>query len=204
MTDYLTRLRDIVNTHNILHYVEPVLTNKDFVIGSGSGHPSVHHYGDGGLLRHTYEVTELCLINATTINSYIGSGVHSKSYPLINIKELLISAIWHDFGKIKDYEKLEDERWIPTPNKYKVYHITESVLAFMQHYSNMPPEKRSNDISPTEIIHNILAHHGRHEWKSPATPKTKAAWVLHLCDNMSARTDDCDVQFQESLDKYKK
>jgi 23S rRNA maturation-related 3'-5' exoribonuclease YhaM len=47
------------------------------------------------------------------------------------------------------------------------------------------------NIDPSNITHNILSHHGMREWGSPVAPATKEAWILHLCDNMSARLDDC-------------
>jgi 23S rRNA maturation-related 3'-5' exoribonuclease YhaM len=45
-----------------------------------------------------------------------------------------------------------------------------------------------------EVTHAILSHHGQREWGSPVRPATKLAWILHTCDMMSARVNDCDKQ----------
>jgi len=41
-----------------------------------------------------------------------------------------------------------------------------------------------------EVLHAILAHHNLREWGSPISPATRTAWLLHLCDSISARMDD--------------
>jgi 23S rRNA maturation-related 3'-5' exoribonuclease YhaM len=43
-----------------------------------------------------------------------------------------------------------------------------------------------------EVLHAILAHHGFQEFGSPVQPNSKVAWLLHLCDSISARMDDVD------------
>jgi 3'-5' exoribonuclease len=42
------------------------------------------------------------------------------------------------------------------------------------------------------VTHNILSHHGQREWGSAVAPYSREAWILHLCDGLSARIDDCD------------
>jgi 23S rRNA maturation-related 3'-5' exoribonuclease YhaM len=41
------------------------------------------------------------------------------------------------------------------------------------------------------VLHAIIAHHAWREWGSPCTPDTRLAWLLHLCDSLSARLNDC-------------
>ena len=41
-----------------------------------------------------------------------------------------------------------------------------------------------------EVLHCILSHHGQRAWGSPVAPKSIEAWILHLCDGLSARADD--------------
>lgn len=43
-------------------WITPVLEDSNFSIWSGSGKPEHHHYGDGGLIKHTWEVVNLCMV----------------------------------------------------------------------------------------------------------------------------------------------
>lgn len=175
---------------NTLNLANVVLNAPQFEIWSGSGHSFVHHYGKGGLAQHTLEVTELCMLN----NEYftrLEKGVESS--------ELFLAAVFHDVGKFWDYAPLEADEyynapidyysWHGTEDRERVYHISRSAItwskAFDQYGHHLTPKAHD------DILHAILAHHGRLEWKSPVTPKTRMAWILHLSDNMSARVDDC-------------
>lgn len=187
--EQLDDLIQICREYDVLKYTNIVLLDYDFFIWSGSAHPNVHHYGNHQLLQHTWEVVRLCILIALF---YQQLGIK------INIEELIVSAIWHDYGKIWDYEKNGDGGWQSSEDKYKIYHISRSVFEFrdmMSGKGNQDGEFSKN------VTHNILAHHGRNEWKSPVTPVTKEAWILHLCDGISARVNDCDMQFQSMLSK---
>ena len=37
------------------------------------------------------------------------------------------------------------------------------------------------------LLHAVIAHHGRKEWGSPQEPKTKEAWTVNLIDMLSSR-----------------
>jgi 23S rRNA maturation-related 3'-5' exoribonuclease YhaM len=43
------------------------------------------------------------------------------------------------------------------------------------------------------VCHAILAHHGTREWGSPIAPLSRVAWLVHLCDNLSARMYDAET-----------
>ena len=57
-----------------------------------------------------------------------------------------------------------------------------------------------------EVLHAILSHHGRREYGSPVSPSTRIAWLLHLCDSISARMFDCNIfQYNDDIsDSIKK
>lgn len=163
-----------------------LLEDMRFQTWSGSGKPEHHHYGDGGLLRHTYEVVRFC--------DHMSNTHNEMSYDKIFWKELLVSAVWHDYGKIWDYQKIEG-MWGKYDNHARqIHHISRSAMEFQKHYTwlkQQPSFKEDEMINPDNIIHNILSHHGQREWGSPVAPATKEAWILHLADNLSARLDDC-------------
>lgn len=161
-----------------------VLDDPRFALWTGSSSRYMHHYGQGQLAQHTREVADLCALN----NSYYGHPVNSDL--------LFLAALFHDVGKMWDYEPLppEGERkayqeWQSTDHKNKIYHISRSALVW-----NSAVAKDGDFLSveeQDEVLHAILAHHGQLIWKSPVTPKSKMAWILHLSDGISARLDDC-------------
>ena len=187
-----------------------VLANPKFALWSGSAHSKVHHYGKGKLAQHTLEVVELCLQS----NEYfikLGKGV--------NKEELFLAALFHEIGKLDDYDYYRKgeiiktnsdlkgpgafitvvndyEVWRSTDHKKKIYHISKSGIVWSKVF-----DKHLKGVVPSEmhdnVLHAILSHHGRLEWKSPVTPQDRMGWILHLSDCMSARVDDCVNDFSK-------
>jgi 3'-5' exoribonuclease len=163
-----------------------LLDDKRFSIWSGSSKPQQHHYGDGGLLKHTAEVVRLCLMNSVVLDYEI------------NEVDMFLAALFHDSGKLWDYavtkgdDKAAGEVWTSTAHKRKIHHISRSAIYFNQVASNYLLPQGFEEARVDEVTHAILAHHGQRAWGSPVAPKTKLAWMLHLCDGISARMDDCD------------
>lgn len=182
----IARLTELAKRECCLDVADVVIQNKEFQIWSGSSRPSVHHYGTCGLIVHTTEVVDLCL----DTNAYLtqcGKGADSR--------ELFLAALFHDIGKTYDYaptteiDGIDHETfWGSTDHKRRIYHVSRSALIWNEAATvhSIDPTVREN------VLHTILAHHGRREWGSPVSPATRAAWILHLCDSLSARTDDCD------------
>lgn len=131
-----------------------------------------HHYGEYGLVQHTAEVVRLCM-NMTQV------------YPKLDKTILFLAALFHDIGKTYDYIPREDG-WKATDHKKLFHHITRSVLIWEETATKAGLSKIKD-----AVTHAILAHHGLREWGSPVAPQTPEAWVLHLCDSMSARLDEC-------------
>ncbi len=183
--DYLKELKRTANIFGVYQLVYKVLEDPRFETWSGAGKDIHHHYGDGGLLKHTYEVGEYAL-NIADTHSFIQGDTNK-----LNVGELIVSFMWHDYGKIWDYQKI-DGVWGKHNNHARhIHHISRSALEFQKHYDSLLDEERDM-VNPDNIIHNILSHHGMREWGSPVAPATKEAWILHLADNISARLDDCD------------
>lgn len=156
--------------------VSPILKNPDFSICSGSSKSFQHHYGDGGLIRHTYEVVNLILAVCA-------------QYPTkkLNQRVLLVSGFYHDYGKIWDYIKV-DGVWTSSKHKREIHHISRSAIEFNKIAAKIP----NINIDIDAVTHNILSHHGMREWGSPVASHTPEAWILHLCDGLSARIDDAE------------
>lgn len=186
----------------IVDIITPVLDNPAFSVCSGSGRPGMHHYGDGGLLAHTAEVVDLCFVTMQTIHIS----------PLVDDRLMFLSAFWHDVGKMWDHALVQTKgptigsggvgtidppvfEWGYTDHKRLIHHISRSVLEFNKavdaYHADHGPYLTQDEIN--SVTHAILSHHGRHEYHSPVTPQTKMAWILHLCDSISARVYDTDL-----------
>ncbi len=164
---------------------EPVLGDSRFILWSGSSRPDQHHYGKGGLIRHVAQVAELCRIN----NEAMGRPVNERL--------LFLAALFHDVGKMWDYEPVDDtyNNWQGTTHKRRIHHISRSWAMWRDCVSGCRQRlvQQRGPISATdvdEVGHAILSHHLQREWGSPVAPNTKLAWMIHLCDQLSARMDD--------------
>lgn len=146
----------------------------------------LHHYGIGGLARHTWEVYRLMSQSSSVLLSIYD--------PKLTKEIIFLSALFHDFGKLWDYEwDAKNNEWIRTGHGKEIGHICRSAIEWSNAVKKFPEYEPIHN----EILHAILAHHGRKEWGSPITPKTRLAWLLHLSDNLSARWDDCErIEFK--------
>jgi 3'-5' exoribonuclease len=142
---------------------------------SGSHRPDYHHYGPGGLIKHTREVIELGFATMPILN------LQHKVKPV----EYFCAALFHDTGKLFDY----DEHFNEVSHKRLIYHIPRSILIWHDAVRGFPQFAYEHE---NNVLHAILAHHGQRQFGSPVAPKTHLAWLLHLCDGISARMDDAD------------
>ncbi len=134
----------------------------------GAGGYTVHHDYPGGLLEHNtemlYYVPALC-----------------KTYPKINKDMLVTGIIFHDIGKIYDYEVTTTIALTP---KLKLLGHIFTGAEMVQNYGK---SIRMNEELLDEVLHLILSHHGRLEFGSPVLPKTPEAIALGMLDDMSAK-----------------
>lgn len=191
-TDYVKELQDLATQLNCSLLASNVLEAPDFVTASGSGKPERHHYGSGGLVKHTWEVTMLVqqslhfLITKAHPDGTITPKVYQKAF---------LASLFHDYGKLRDYHVYEvvptnkyqaNEAVYTRDHAYKIGHLTRSAIFWETCATKAGYPKDDTE----EITHAILAHHGLKEWGSPVNPQTLIAWVLHTCDLMSARADE--------------
>jgi hypothetical protein len=189
--DFLKEIKKIAKKCDSTVFVEPVLENPKFKTHSGCSHSWGHHYGDGGLCKHTYEVLKLSMSAA-------------KLYNLSSEEKrvLCTAAIWHDYGKIWDYESVEvsagpfgsgitDLKWTGTPHRHFIRHLSRSAIEWEKFASELVSRPNFGIVDREkyihEVTHAILSHHGE---QTDFPPKTAVAWILHLSDNTSARVTD--------------
>lgn len=166
-------------------YDELIKCYPQFEYWSGSHNNLLHHYGDGGLIRHTWEIVEMGLEIIPMLNLY----------EKVNPAEFYLAALFHDTGKMFDYIHVFDnllgkDEWKSCEHRRLIHHLPRSILIWHDIIEKFPDlNKEYHD----GVLHAILAHHGRRDAGSPVAPKTRTAWLVHLCDGISARMDDAET-----------
>lgn len=167
---------------NVVFVCNFLLNDPKLPLWSGSSLSYQHHYGKGGLINHLYEVVELCFLNRSLFLDY-----------QIDENELFMAALFHDAGKLYDYEPMDftHEKWTSTNHKRYIHHISRSATMWTQAVCALNnPE--FYDKYHEKVLHAILAHHGSRDKGSPVAPKSRVAWLVHLCDGISARMYDAE------------
>lgn len=177
----LEELKEIASQLKVETLSDYLFVDARFIVCSGSSNYSQHHYGDHGLVIHTHEVVTTCLKMRE---------LYSQYDLVLDKKELYLAALFHDAGKMWDYECVYGV-WRAAEHKRIIHHITRSVIVWNE-------ACLLGNIGDTHFIdqvtHAILAHHGQRAWGSPVAPKSRVAWLLHLCDGISARLYDAETQ----------
>ena len=139
--------------------------------------PAAHHRHGAvrhGLLAHSLRVADLVQRIA---DAY---GLDGLAYD----RSLAVAAaLLHDIGKLRTLPAIAGAAIPATADRYD--HVTLSVLAIQQaanHLDNPLPADRLDN-----LLHTILAHHGRMEWGAACEPHTVEAWLVHLADLAESR-----------------
>ena len=94
---------------------------------------------------------------------------------------LVAAALLHDIGKLDEHTPTPGEE--PTEEGRLLGHIVPGVMRIMEASHAVPElsEARRND-----LLHAVIASHGKKEFGSPAVPATLEAVLLHLADESEA------------------
>ena len=93
-------------------------------------------------------------------------------------------------GEYQSLIKLPRKEWENSDHRRLIHHISRSSIIWNEAC------KKSEHIwkrFADPVTHAILAHHGGRSMGSPVAPKSREAWILHLCDGISARVYDADT-----------
>jgi 3'-5' exoribonuclease len=138
---------------------------------SAPGASSHHHVYIGGLAVHTSEVVGFC---------------HQMAAHGINRNVLITAAVWHDVGKVDEYELVSGtDKYQTTARRAQVGHLVDSVLMFIDKSRGIVESGQLEIERRNDIVYCMLAHHGRREWGSPVEPGTIEAFILHSADMLS-------------------
>ncbi len=132
---------------------------------------SLHHSFIGGLLQHSLFVAKIADFLAST-------------YKKIDRDLLVTAAICHDIGKVYEF----------SPFPENDYTIEGNIVGHIVLGSMMVRDK-ANEIEgfpeelKTNLIHCILAHHGKLDYGSPKTPMLIEAVALNFADDTDAKLE---------------
>ncbi|HHH81785.1 MAG TPA: HD domain-containing protein [Chloroflexi bacterium] len=131
----------------------------------------VHHAHFGGLLEHTYE---LLLLAQPLVDLY----------PEIDADLLLAGILLHDIGKLEELSWGYDTDYTDEGRLLGHIVLGERLISRAIDAIEEFPGGRA-----LEILHLVIAHHGRCEWGSPRRPKSIEAVALHYLDNLDAQVN---------------
>ncbi|MCY8636432.1 HD domain-containing protein [Bacillus sp. S17B2] len=135
----------------------------------------MHHAYINGLIYHTVSMLRLAENN------------HKQYGDTVNVDmDIVYGAIaLHDVAKVVEYSDPFQPEF--TDLGTKVGHIVLAAMEIRLALENLIRNKPGVDTSKVyDLIHAVLAHHGKKEWGSPVEPKTKEAGLVHQIDLMDA------------------
>ena len=129
----------------------------------------IHHAYLRGLIEHSLSMCWLC-------------DKLAEQYSEVNRSLLITGAIFHDIGKMYEYDS--GPTFQRTTYGELIGHIAigdNLVVKLAQDIDGMPRDK------VWQIRHLILSHHGQMEWGAPVLPKSLEGFLLHYADNIDAK-----------------
>lgn len=135
---------------------------------------SHHHIYAGGLAIHTLEVLNMCVNFPVSV---LNVQFDSDWKEIMRI--FFISALYHDYCKIFEYDEMSNK----TNWGDQIGHVVGGYQMFQEDHASLG-ELTGQEINI--ISHILLSHHGKKEWGSPVEPQTAFAAIFHYADMLSA------------------
>lgn len=132
---------------------------------------SLHHVYLGGLLEHTLSVASM-------------AERACAHYHALNRDLVLAGVFLHDLGKTAELSYQRSFGYTDAGNL--LGHITleaQWVARELDQFPDFPEELR------LQILHIVLAHHGKLEFGSPVLPKTPEALLVHYLDDLDGKLE---------------
>jgi 3'-5' exoribonuclease len=128
----------------------------------------MHHAFRSGLLEHTVSMTTAAKALA---------GHYRLSEDMV-----VAGALLHDLGKVWELDIGSTISY--TDEGRLLGHLSMEVLYVDRMISELPSFPGELRI---QLLHILLAHHGRYEYGSPRRPKTPEALLVHMLDNLDSK-----------------
>jgi 3'-5' exoribonuclease len=128
----------------------------------------MHHAFRTGLLEHTVSMTTAAKALA--------------SHYRLSEDMVVAGALLHDLGKIWELDIGSTISY--TDDGRLLGHLSMEVIFVDRMINELP--SFPNEIR-RQLLHILLAHHGRYEYGSPRRPKTPEALLVHMLDNLDSK-----------------
>lgn len=139
---------------------------------------SRHHAYKGGLLNHCYDTA---LVAASLADKY------KKQYsPQLNRDLMIVGAFLHDLGKVLCYEKSDKGHYQSTAKSKLHHHIPIGFHLLANVTDQLVKIGDMDEDLADHLLHIIISHHGRVEYRSNQPPKTREAFLVAQADLIDA------------------
>ena len=135
---------------------------------------SMHHNERHGLMYHTIGIMDLVDAICSCPN-YQNEDV--------DVQLIKVAAMVHDIAKINEYV-VDDE----FNGRLGRYALKGHIVMASEMIHDLYRDGLISEELELNLCHLILSHHGKKEWGSPVVPSTLNAYILHMADNMDAKT----------------
>lgn len=144
-----------------------------------------HHAFPGGLAFHTLSMLKL----SKTLSAFYADRYGNKVREL-DMSVVTLAILCHDSLKPLEYKPTEGWQYGQefSPFGKEIGHLVGSAMGVVQVLSRLGADV-VEDARARNLVHCILAHHGKLEWGSPVTPQTPEAQFVHHLDYMDSQFD---------------
>jgi 3'-5' exoribonuclease len=173
MFDRLSKITDSIKTEYLKRLVEAFWKDEAFVrkFKTAPAAKKMHHAYIGGLLEHTVSMVSL----ADKIAGHY-SGVDRDL--------LLVGAIFHDIGKIDEFEY---QFRIDYSDKGRL--LNHIVIGLKMVDEKLSKIEQFPEDQALLLKHMIVSHHGAREFGSPEPPKIIEAVLLNYIDEIDSKVN---------------
>jgi len=173
MLERFAELRKEVQDTHFVSLLDRIFGDEQFMSGFSSCPASImlHSNEIGGLLHHTVNVAEQCL-------------VAWKHYQEMDRDLLITGALLHDIGKVESFRITTNIN--QTEEGIFLGHLIigmNMMRKAIDEISDFPEDKRN------KLLHIMLSHHGKKEWGSPVEPYIPEALAIHYADDFDAKLE---------------
>ncbi len=173
MFERLLRITDSIKTDYIKKLVDAFWADKEFVrkFKTAPAAKKMHHAYIGGLLEHTLSMVSL-------------ADKVAGHYSGVDRDLLLAGAIFHDIGKIDEFEY---QFKIDYSDKGRL--LNHIVIGLKMVDEKLSEIEQFPEDQALLLKHMIVSHHGAREFGSPEPPKIIEAVLLNYIDEIDSKVN---------------
>lgn len=174
-----------INNDKLRHLVERVIdVNYDAFVTQPAACGN-HHAYTGGLLTHSVRTA---MVGAQLCDYY--EGIYHPNRDVV-----IAGGFLHDIGKVHCYKvkQTSDGEEIESTQMSKYHHHIpigyHIVMREAEWIEKNNPDMAMDSDPLNRLLHIIISHHGRLEYRSNRRPKTEEAFLVHIADTVDAYMD---------------